>query len=1086
MRGLLAAFARNTVFANIVLVILFVAGIFAGVSMVRENFPEFSLDMIIVTVPYPGADPEEVEEGISRKIEEAIEGIEGIKQYTTESSENVGSTIIEVQEDYDLQEVLDKVRSEIDSISTFPLDAEQPVITELTLREPVVWLYVSGDMNERRLKEWSERIKDELQGTDAISQVEIFGARDYEIGIEVSEARLREYGLSFDQVADTIRRSNLNMAGGVIRTQGEEIRVRTMGRKYTGKEIADIVVLADADGSIIPLGRVADIDDGFTEDPIRCSINGERALMVIVYKTKEEDSIKISEAVQGFVAEKQKVLPAGANFQTFYDNTDMLRKRMDLLVRNGLIGLGIVFAILWLFLDVRLSFWVGMGLPISIAGAVAILWGIGGTLNMISLFGFIMVLGVVVDDAIIVGESIFVHRKRGKPPLRAAVDGVQEVGLPVVAAVTTTIVAFLPLAFVGGIMGKFIRILPFVVMACLAVSLLECLILLPAHLSHLPDPNTSPARKRTLGGRIERLHRALANGIEWFVAHVYQPFLRQSMKWRYISFCTAVSLLFITVGVVSGGFIKFTVFPDVDGFVATATIEFNDGTPIEVTQDAIDHIEDTLLHMNETMETASGDPMLLDHITLVGETLQDIPEFGTNVGSVQAILLESAKRGIHSKEIMMEWERRIGSIPGLKSLTMEGLSAGPPGAPIEIWIQGYDMGNILAASKELMDRLHRFDGVFQIRSDFSPGKNEVRLSLRPEARALGLTVDDLARQISAGFFGNEALRIQRGREDIRVKVRYTQDERRQASTLDKVRIRTREGHEVPLYSVADVSYAPGYSTITRTDGLRRVAVSAEVDSNRANTNEIFQALASDFFPGLRTKYPDLRIALQGEQKKMRESFTSLYFGFPLAVLGIFVIIAAMFRSYAQPFVIMFTVPFGIIGAVAGHLLLGFDLSIMSIFGMVALTGVVVNDAIVLIERVNENIAEGMPFFEALHQGGGRRFRAIILTTISTVGGLMPMILEQDLQARFLIPMALALAAGVTFATVLTLVLIPSLLAILSDFRMILYRIRHGCWVAREELEPASLRNLDLMSMTEEQARACRRPEEVFWSSGSSS
>ena len=1081
MRNFLAAFARNTVFANIVLVLIFVAGGIAAMSMIRENFPEFSLDMITITVPYPGADPEEVEEGISRKIEEAIEGIEGIKQYTTESGENLGTAVIEVKESYELQDVLDKVRSQVDAISTFPADAEAPVITEMTLKDPVVLLYVSGDMNERRLKEWAEQIKDELQALDPVSQVAIFGARDYEIGIEISEERLREYGLSFGQVAEAVRRSNLNLAGGTIRTQGEEIRVRTMGRKYTGKELAGIVVLARPDGDIVTLDRLATIDDGFTEDPVRGRINGERAVMLIVYKTKEEDSLKISEAVQNFVDQRRQVLPAGANFRILYDNTEMLRARIHLLMKNGLIGLAVVFFSLWLFLDMRLSFWAGMGIPVSIAGALAILWWMGGTLNMISLFGFIMVLGIVVDDAIIVGEAIYVHRKAGKPPLRAAVDGVAEVGMPVVAAVTTTMLAFLPMAYVGGIMGKFIRILPAVVMACLAISLIECLILLPAHLSTLPDPKAGLGRKRTLAGRMERVRRVIANRMEWFVARVYQPFLRHSMRWRYISACTTVSLLLLTLGLVRGGFVKFVVFSDIDGFVATATLEFPDGTPAEVTREALERMEAALLRLNQNTRTISGEPMLVDRLSIAGQTLQEIPKSGPHVGSVQAILLASERRGVHSKDIMVAWEKEIGIIPGLRALSIEGMNAGPPGAPIEIWIQGHDMPSILTAADALMARLKRFEGVFQVRSDFSPGKEEIRLSLKPEARALGLAVEDLARQVNAAYYGDEALRLQRGREDVRVKVRYTAGERRQADSLEHLRIRTADGRQVPLRSVADIRRSPGYSTITRTDGLRRVAVSAEVDSHKANANEIFAELEAGFFPELRRQHPGCYIAVQGEKKKMRESFATLYVGFPLAVLGIFVIIATIFRSYAQPFVIMFTIPFGFIGAVLGHLLLGFDLSIMSIFGMVALTGVVVNDAIVLIERVNENIAAGMPFFEAVSTGGGRRFRAIFLTTVSTVGGLAPMIMEQDLQARFLIPMALSLAAGVAFATLLTLVLVPSLLAILNDLRLADHRFRRGCWVLREEVEPARMRREDRMALQtgDGPAPACRPPEVVF-------
>jgi multidrug efflux pump subunit AcrB len=1062
MKRVLAAFARNTVFANIILVLIFLSGGIAAMSMIRENFPEFSLDMITISVPYPGADPEEVEEGISRKIEEAIEGQEGIKQYTTTSSENVGTAVIEVKEDYDVSDVLEKVRSRVDAISSFPVDAEKPVITELTLKDPVMLVYFSGDMSERRIKEWSERIKDEIQQVPEVSQVEIFGAREYEISIEVSEKRLREYGLNFDRIVDAIRRNSLNLAGGTIRTQGEEIRVRTMGRKYTGETLSSIVVLARPEGELITLDRLATINDGFTEDPINALINGEPSVLLIVYKTQEEDALVISEAVQKYISQKQRQLPAGTNIKILYDNTDMLRSRIDLLVRNGMIGLMIVFILLWTFLNARLSFWAGMGIPISIAGALAILWAVGGTINMISLFGLIMVLGIVVDDAIIVGEAIYFHRKQGKPPLKAAVDGVSEVGMPVIAAVVTTIVAFIPLLYIGGIMGKFIAIMPVVVISCLAVSLVECLMLLPAHLSHLPDPNVRNNNMNRLARRLETVHRLTSSGMEWFVARIYTPLLSKALYYRYISFCIAISVLLLTIGLVKGGILKFEVFPEIDGFIMTSTVEFPSGTPPDVTSQAIEKIDAALLRLAEQTQTRSGAPLIENRLSLIGQTLENLPRSGPHFGSVQAILLDSEQRGVHSKDLMVKWEKEIDPIPGVKSLTFTGLQAGPPGSPIEVWLQGHDMSDILGAADDLMDRLRKFEGVYQIRSDFSQGKNELRLELKPEARTLGLTVDDLARQIYAGYYGDEAVRLQRGRDDVRIKVRYTANERSRISDLERVRIRTPNGHEVPLMSVADISFAPGYSIITRTNGMRRVAVSADVDTNKANANEIFSELDLNFFPQLKRQYPELHIALQGEQKKMRESFDSLFVGYPLAILGIFIIIATIFRSYAQPFVILFTVPFGIIGAVFGHLLLGYNLSIMSIFGMVALTGVVVNDAIVLIERINENIAEGLSFFDAILNGGARRFRAIFLTSLSTVGGLAPLIMETDLQAKFLIPMALSIAAGIAFATVLTLVLVPSLLALLSDCRLLIHRLKYGFWPKRVDVEPARNRHVDLL------------------------
>lgn len=1063
MRKILEAFAANTVFANIVLFMIFMGGALALSSMLRESFPQFSLDRIHIQVAYPGADPEEIEEGIILKIEEALEGIEGIKQYTTNSSENFGSAIVEVQDNYEVGEVLDDIKSKIDAISTFPLDAEKPVISELMMKDSVMLLALSGDLSEKQLVKFADSVRDEVRLLPGISQVEVFGARDYEISVEVSEKQLRRYNITFDQVSRAIRSSSLNLHGGTIRTSGEEIRIRTVGRKYTGQELAKVVVLADKAGQHVTLGNLATIHDGFTEDPINAVIDGVPSVFVMVFKTTEEDALHISNTVASYLKTKQQQLPPGIQLTDFYDNTEALRARISLLSRNGILGMGLVFFLLWVFMDLRLSFWGGMGIPISLAGALFILWSMGETINMVSLFGFIMVLGIVVDDAIVVGESIYVHRKLGKPPLKAAVDGVTEVATPVFAAVVTTVVAFIPLAYVGGIMGKFIAILPTVVISCLLISLTECLFLLPAHLSHLPDLQTRKPAKNIFFKLTSGLQRFMQNGLEQFVKKRYVPFLGRVLTWRYVSLAVAITTLILTMGLLMGGLVKFQVFPKIDGFVITSTVEFPDGTPPTITRQALQKIEESFLRVAERLPTTSGQPMVKKRLKLVGQTLSNqMGRVGPNLGSVQFILLESELRGVHSNDLLVQWEKEIGGIAGARSLTFEGLSAGPGGAEIEIWLQGHNMDEILKASKDVQEKLHTFEGVIQIRSDFSPGKNELRLHLKPEARSLGLTVEELARQVNAGFYGQEAFRVQRGRDDIRVKVRYTKRERSRLSNFQQMRIRTPSGQEVPLLSVAEVESGPGFATIIRTDGLRRVAVTADVDPKRANSQEIFAALSGQYFTQLGAKYPGLHISMQGAKKNMRESFSSLKVTFPLAVLGIFVIVATIFRSYVQPLVILFTVPFGIIGAVIGHLLLGYTLSMMSMFGMVALTGVVVNDAIVLIERINENLAEGMPFFEAIQSGGSRRFRAILLTSLSTVGGLAPLILETDMQARFLIPMALSLAAGVTFTTILTLVLIPSLLAIVNDIRRLKTRIQEGYWPTREAVEPATSRKINRM------------------------
>ncbi len=1056
MRGFLTSFARNTVFANILLAMIFLAGGLALFNMVRETFPEITTDTISVRVPWPGADPEEVEEGICRKIEEAVEGIEGIKLCETSSYESMGRAQIQVVERYDVEYVKELVRNAVDAISTFPVEAERPVTRLDRFRVPVNFVSLFGEaLTERELKEWSETIQEELRTLPEITQIRAFGGRAYEISIEVSEERLREYGLTFSQVAQAVRASSLNVSGGTMRTEGEEIRLRILGRKYTAKELADIVVLARAGGDIITLDRIASIRDGFTEDRIISRFNGQPTILIMVQKTPEEDTLAIDRIVREFVADKQKQLPEGIRMDVWGNMAYELRARIRLLVRNGLIGLTLVFLLLWLFLDIRLSFWAGMGMPISVMGAFGIMYALSATINMISLFGLIMVLGIIVDDAIVVGEAIYVARKRGAAPLEAAVDGVIEVGMPVIAAVTTTVVAFVPLFFIGGVMGKLIFVVPVVVVSCLAISLVECLVLLPAHLNHLPDLNAKTAVRNP----VRRFHDFTNAMPERFVDRIYRPLIAQVLQWRYVSLGVAIAVILATWGLWDGGILKFQFFPEIDSNRMMATIEFPSGTPLIVTQEAVLHAEDAIHRLADKTVTLSGEPLVANTFSLTGASMGSSSNSGSHVGSVRVQLIESADRGIHSEDLIAAWEDEIGVIPGAVSLTIESGESGPGGAPIEVWLQGNDMDEILAASEELKAKLATYDGVYQIQNDFRPGKNEIKLSLKPEARTLGFTVADLARQVQAGYFGEQAIRLQRGRDDVRVRVRYPLEERNRMAEFERMRVRTPRGHEVPLLSMADIEFGPGYSVIRRVDGLRRVKVTAEVNNAKANANEILGELRAGFFRELQIAHPGLRLALEGEQRDMNESFDSLYVTYPLALLGIYIIIATIFRSYIQPIVIMVTVPFGVVGAILGHLLLGFDLSIMSLFGMVAVSGVVVNDAIVLIECINNYIAGGEPFYQAICKGAARRFRAIFLTTVSTVGGLTPLILEPDLQAQFLIPMGISLAAGVAFATLLTLFLIPCLLCVLNDGRCLVFWMTKGYWPAPEAVEPARLRTL---------------------------
>ncbi|MCC5845423.1 MAG: efflux RND transporter permease subunit [Verrucomicrobia bacterium] len=1043
MRKFVTAFASNTVLANISIFLMFLLGFVSIQLMQRETFPEMSLDRITISVAFPGADPEEIEEGILRKIEEALQGQEGVKELTTHARENIGTAVVTVLEGSNTQRVLDRVRLKVDAINTFPVDAENPVISELILEDVVTILTLSGDMPEHRMKEWAERTKTALLQRPEITVVDIFGARDYEISIEISEARLREHDLTHEEVMTAVRRNNLNVPGGLIRNEQEEIRLRTLGRKYTGEELAEIPLITRPDGTRIRLGDVARIVDGFVEEGMKARVDGSPALFLYVKRTSEQDSLDISAAVREFLEEQRALLPEGLLIAEVFDTTDMLRARINLLIRNGIIGLSLVFLLLWLFLDLRLSFWAGMGMPISIAGALVILWAVGGSINMISLFGLIMVLGIIVDDAIVVGEAIYRRQQKGDvPPLQAAVDGVCEVGMPVFGAVATTIIAFLPLMFVGGIMGKFISILPVVVIACLVVSLFECLLLLPAHLGE------KSIKERRTGGKLHKffnaLHDATGTRLENFIENHYEHFLRTALSWRYVFLSAAVGILILTAGALGGGHIPVSMFSAFDSFILTTAVEFPDGTPLEVTDAALQRIESAALSLNDKIATRSGDPAIQRVMRLAGQNLGDqYAAGGHNIGSVQIILVESTDRRIDSDAIRNLWEEAIGPIPGAEAVSISGIDAGPPGMPVDIRIRGTDLTRMEEASREVLRRLATFNGLTQIQTDFRPGRNEIRFRLKEEAESLGLTVEDLGRQISTGYFGGEALRIQRGRDDIRVMVRYTADERSRAADLQQVRIRLPDGRALPLYAVAHVEVAPGYAEITRVDGMRIIGVSADVNTAVANAEQINRVIEREHFPELHQAYPGVFFEFQGEKQDSADSLASLKISFPVALIGIYVIIAAIFRSYIQPMIIMLTVPFGIIGAVIGHLLRGIDVSMMSLFGIVALAGVVVNDAIVLIEAYNYNIAHGLDVREAIVEAGKRRFRAVFLTTLSTVGGLTPLILERDLQAQFLIPMALSIAAGVAFATLLTLLLIPNLLLILNDIRCFLHYLFTG-------------------------------------------
>lgn len=1042
-KGLLGWFASNHVAANLLMVLIIVAGLMGIFSAKMEVFPEFSLDMINVTVPYLGASPADVEEGVCLRVEEAIAGVEGVKRMTSSAAEGAGLTIVEVEEYADPTEVLDDVKAEIDTIITFPEETEKPVISEIKSRPKVISIAVYGDVSEKVLRQLADQIRDDLTAKEDISQVDVAGIRPYEISIEVPEENLRRYNLSFDQVTRAVRDSSLDTPAGSVKTSGGEILIRTKGQKYYGPEFEKIVVLARNDGTIVRLSDIAVVKDDFEDVDLYSKFNGKRSAFVQVSRIGEQDALDVAGTVKEYVEQKRSFLPKGVSLALWEDDTLILRDRMNLLKRNAYIGLVLVFLCLTLFLNMRLAFWTTMGIPISFLGAFWLIPHFDVSINMISLFAFIMSLGLVVDDAIVVGENIFAHRQEGMGRTEAAIAGVREMAMPVTLAVLTTMFAFLPLAYTLGIMGKILRAMPIVVVSVLGISLIEALLILPAHLSSEANWNRLPPVRFT-----NKINQATHRLLTWFVFGPFARFVERAVKWRYVTLATGVTIFLVTVGFIAGGFIKFVFFGTVEADNMIATLKMPLGTPVERTRDVTDRIEKAALQALDEFDGKRPDkPSLMKHMSVTvgahpmatrgGPVQVDLGGAGqSHLGEVNIELLGAEERDVSSVAIKNRWRELVGEIPGVSSLTFMA-EFSTTGNPIEVELSHKDFDTLLVASEKLKTILHDYAGVSDIADDFEPGKVELKLELKDTGRTLGLTLSDLARQVRQGFYGDEAQRIQRGRDDIRVMVRYPQDERKSLADVENMRIRLPDGTEIAFNTVAEVRYGRGYSTIKRVDRRRVVTVSADVDEKVANAKEINTELTTDILPKLMNEFAGLQYRFAGEQREMMESMSSLIPNFGIALMAIYALLAVQFRSYSQPAIVMSAIPFGIVGATLGHLVMGFDLSILSMFGIVALAGVVVNDSLIMIDLINRERKSGIEMTQVLRDCATRRFRPIMLTTLTTFCGLLPMITERSLQARFLIPMAISLAFGVMFATCITLVLVPSLYMILDDFKRFL-------------------------------------------------
>ncbi len=1027
---MIAWFARNGVAANLLMVLIFGAGFHAASSRTPlEVFPSFELDLVTIAVPFRGATPTESEEGVVLRIEEAIYDIEGIKKIIATAAEGAGIVTVEVEQGYAPRELLDEIKNRVDAISTFPADAERPTYELAARKREVIAVGISGDLPERRLRALGERVRDDLVNLPDVSQVELQEVRDYEISIEIPANTLEALGLTLQEVAAAVQRSSLDLAAGAIRTRGGEVLIRTLGQAYTEREFERIVVRSREDGTQLLLRDIAVVNDGFEEDPLRSLFNGRPGVLIEVYRTGDQSAIQVADAVFAYVERMRPTLPPGVGIETWRDRSRIVKARLATLTGSAVQGLILVFLLLALFLRFSVAVWVCIGIPISFMGALILMPELGVTFNIVSLFAFILVLGIVVDDAIVTGESIYTRLKTARDPLDAAIRGTHDVAVPVTFGVLTTAVAFVPILFIEGARGQIFAQIPMIVIPVLLFSLVESKLILPAHMKHIRVRGDRPEDH----GAVVRAQMAFADGFERLIARVHGPLLRTALKHRYVTMALFVAGLVIIHAIVSSGAVRFVFFPRVQSETARATLTMPAGTAFEVTQGHIERMTAAAQELKaEYIDPETNESIVLNILSTVGASDGDTR--GSHVGRVMFEIVSPEQRSlkITSSDLVQEWRRRIGPIPGAQEVGFRA-EIGRAGNPLEVELSGADFARLEAAAAKVQERLASYQGVFDIGNSMSDGKREIRLRLKPEAELLGITLEQLARQVRAAFFGIEAQRIQRGREDVRVMVRYPESERRTLATLERMLIRAPGGADVPFSEVAQAEYTRGYDSIRRVDRRRVIRVYSDVDKQNTDI-EALKADLQAYVAELLQEYPGLQGRLAGEAEEQQESFASLRAGLMLVLFAIYALLAIPLKSYGQPLIVMSVIPFGAIGAVLGHIALGMDLSILSFMGMLALVGVVVNDSLVLVDYVNQRRAEGMPVFDAVNTAGVARFRAVMLTSLTTFAGVTPLLLDETTQAQFLIPMGVSLGFGVLFATLITLVLVPVNYLVLEDIK----------------------------------------------------
>ncbi len=1032
--GALAWMARNSVASNLLMFVLVVGGVLGVVRTKQEVFPEFALDNITVSVPYPGASPAEVEQGILLAVEERVRGLDGVKRVKSSAREGSGTVTVELLLDAQPDQVLADVKNEVDRITTFPKEAEQPTVSLAKNRRQVISLILSGEHDLRTLHDLAEDARRELLASEAVTQVELEGVPPLEISIEVPRQTLEEYGLTLQQIAAEVSAASLELPGGGIDTNKGEILVRVADRRRMGHELEDLVLRGTAAGGQVRLGDIATISDGYEDTDQYSLYDGEPAVRLTAYRVGDQTPTSVADAVHAQVEAMRSRLPEGVHVSTWKDDSEMLRARIDLLMRNAAMGLVLVLITLALFLDLRLAFWVALGIPISFLGSFLLLGGTDLSINMITLFAFIVTLGMVVDDAIVVGERTYAKMDEGMSPLAASIAAAREMATPITFAILTTVAAFAPMFFVPGTMGKIFKMIPAVVISVLMLSLVESFFVLPAHLGHGKGIRRIP-RKGLLGlpGRLQRL---VAGGLASFTQRIYRPTVAALVRQRYITFAVALAAFVVTVGVVASGKVPFNFFPQLAGDVVTVQARLPYGVALDKTED----VRKALARSLDATIEEFGEDGIRGVFTRVGEGAPQrgpgagATETGSHLVALEVAMVPSDERKFSAEAFTARWEALTPPLLGLEALTFQSSTGPSAGKAVAVQLLHPDTEVLAAVSAEVERELLSYPGLRNIDNEYSSGKPQLDFHLQPQARSLSLSSNEVALQLRSGFYGAEAIREQRGRNELKIMVRLPEAQRSSEHDLDTLTIRTPRGGQVPLHYVADFDRGRASTAINREDGQRTVTVSAELAKGVDSPREILKGLQDEVFGRLQQEHPRLEIALAGAQREQQEAVLALAQSYIFALFVIYALLAVPFRSYVQPAIIMAVIPLGFVGAILGHVLMGYSLSIMSIFGVVALSGVVVNDSLVLIDATNRERREGKSALAAVLIGGTTRLRPILLTSLTTFLGLMPMMAETSVQARFLIPMAISLGFGVLLVTFIVLLVVPALYMIVEDFR----------------------------------------------------